>query len=63
MFYHKIIKTDGYINNAINMDYYDKDFNKNILQLDQSKVILIYCKSGMRFSATKPTSLFDKNRV
>ncbi|MBI1221993.1 MAG: thioredoxin 1 [Bacteroidetes bacterium] len=38
----------GYIGNAVNMDYNADDFDKQILQLDKSKPVLVYCLSGGR---------------
>jgi rhodanese-related sulfurtransferase len=33
---------------AMNMDYYNPEFKKNLLQLDSGKTYLVYCKSGAR---------------
>jgi len=38
----------GYIYGAENIDYYNPDFLQNILKLDKSMPIAIYCKSGGR---------------
>lgn len=37
-----------HINGAINMNYYDADFNQRLTALDHSKFYLIYCQSGTR---------------
>ena len=40
----------GHIKTAINIDYYDEDFDSKINKLDKSKPIVFYCKSGGRSS-------------
>ena len=39
---------EGYIPNAVNIDYFGSDFKSEIAKLDKSKTTLIYCKSGGR---------------
>lgn len=40
---------DGFIDNAININIYDKDnFKTSVLQFDKSKPIYLYCYSGVR---------------
>ena len=40
---------DGYIDDAINIDYYEEDtFIQKFDQLDKNKPIYIYCRSGNR---------------
>ncbi|WP_242157927.1 rhodanese-like domain-containing protein [Aestuariivivens sediminis] len=39
---------DGYIENAINIDYYSPTFVEDIEKLDKEQPILVYCKSGRR---------------
>jgi len=39
---------DGYIKNAINIDFKSSEFIQNISRLDKNKSYLIYCKSGNR---------------
>jgi len=40
---------EGYIDNAINIDYYDKvNFLKQFDKLNKTKPIYIYCHSGIR---------------
>lgn len=39
---------DGYIKNAININYYDSDFSEQLDKLDKDKTYLIYCRSGNR---------------
>ncbi len=38
----------GHIPNAINIDYYDRNFTNEISKLDKNKKYLIYCRSGRR---------------
>lgn len=42
----------GYIQNAINIDYYLPDFSQTLQNLDKNKTYLIYCRSGNRSSNT-----------
>ena len=39
---------DGYIEKAINLDYYSETFRGELNKLDKNKTYLIYCKSGGR---------------
>ena len=39
---------DGYIENAINIDFYSKTFRDELDNLDKNKTYLIYCRSGNR---------------
>lgn len=38
----------GKIEGALEMDFYQDDFNTNILNLDKKKTYFIYCRSGNR---------------
>lgn len=38
----------GYIEGAINIDYYSEDFRTQLDPLDKDKAYLIYCRSGKR---------------
>lgn len=38
----------GYIENAINIDFYSDSFEEDLGKLDKNKTYLIYCKSGNR---------------
>ena len=38
----------GHIENAININYYDKDFAEQVQSIDKSKPLVIYCHSGYR---------------
>ena len=38
----------GYIENAIHIDYYSKDFQTRIQKLDKAKPVFVYCHSGVR---------------
>ncbi len=42
----------GTIQNAININFYDKNFEEQILKLDKSKPLFIFCKSGGRSGKT-----------
>lgn len=47
----------GYIEGAININYYDRNFLDQIAKYDKSKPIFIYCRSGSRTnSASKKIS-------
>ncbi len=39
---------EGYIENAILIDYYSESFRNELNQLDKTKMYLIYCRSGNR---------------
>ncbi len=39
---------DGYIPGFQNIDYFSKTFDKDIEELDKSKPVIVYCKSGRR---------------
>ena len=39
---------EGYIEKAINIDFYSKTFRDEIDRLDKEKTYLIYCRSGSR---------------
>lgn len=41
----------GYIKNAKNIDYYGKDFKKELEKLDKDKDVMIYCQTGRRSAA------------
>ena len=47
----------GHIKGAINIDWYRRDFEVEILRLDKNKQILIYCHSGNRTSKAKFTMI------
>jgi rhodanese-related sulfurtransferase len=51
---------NGYIANAININWYDKDFKSQILQLDTSAHIVLYCKGGRRSNQAAQV-LFQNN--
>ncbi len=38
----------GHLDNAVNINFYDKDFAGQLSALDTSKPLLIYCHSGYR---------------
>lgn len=39
---------EGYIEGAINIDYYEANFRDELAKLDRSKSYIIYCRSGNR---------------
>ncbi|WP_338731204.1 rhodanese-like domain-containing protein [Mangrovimonas cancribranchiae] len=39
---------EGYIDHAQNIDYYSDTFEEDILELDKTKPVIVYCKSGGR---------------
>jgi rhodanese-related sulfurtransferase len=43
---------DGYIENAIIIDYYSETFRNELNKLDKNKMYLIYCRSGNRSGKT-----------
>jgi len=42
----------GYINGAINIDYFSEDFEVEIEKLDKSKPVAVYCGVGGRSEST-----------
>lgn len=38
----------GYIEGAINIDYYESNYRDELAKLDRDKVYIIYCRSGNR---------------
>ena len=49
----------GYIQDAINFDYYSESFQKEILSLDKSASILLYCRTQNR--STKTANYLKEN--
>ena len=43
----------GYIERAINIDYYSEDFRAQLETLDKDKSYLIYCRSGKRSAGAR----------
>ena len=41
----------GYIEGAININYFDKEFLSKVSELDKTKPVFIYCRSGNRTSS------------
>ncbi len=50
---------EGYISNAKNINYRSPDFKSQIISLDKSKPVLVYCKSGGR--SAKSAAIFQEN--
>ncbi len=48
----------GKLEGAINLNFYDKDFNEQIAKLDKDRPVFIYCKSGGR--SGKSTKIMSK---
>lgn len=44
----------GHIKNAININYYDANFEDKLNKIEKNKTILYYCNSGSRSSDAKP---------
>ena len=42
----------GYIQEAINIDFYSDSFDKNILSLEKGSKIILYCRTNNRSSKT-----------
>jgi rhodanese-related sulfurtransferase len=42
----------GHLADAVNIDYYSPDFKTNISKLDRNKDYLIYCRTGIRGTAS-----------
>ena len=40
--------SSGHLENAVNMNFYDDDFEEQIKTLDKSKEVYLYCRSGGR---------------
>lgn len=47
--------TEGYIEGAINIDYYSATFEDELDSIDKNKMYLIYCQWGNRSGATLAT--------
>ena len=43
----------GHLQGAINIDWYQRTFETKVAELDKTKTILIYCRSGNRTGKTK----------
>ena len=43
---------EGHLSGARNLNYFDDNFDEQIVQLDQNKPIYLYCKSGGRSGKT-----------
>jgi rhodanese-related sulfurtransferase len=50
--------TDGHIEGAVNIDYYNQNFIPRLKTLDRHKTYLIYCRSGNR--TAKSLAIFKK---
>jgi phage shock protein E len=52
----------GHLENAVNLDYFDSDFDAQFKNLDKNKPVYLYCKSGRR-SANAAEKLEDMGFV
>lgn len=43
--------SEGFIKDAQNIDFYSDTFEEDILKLDKTKLVILYCKSGRRSAA------------
>lgn len=39
---------EGHIQNAVNINVYDQDFEQRINKLDKDKIVYVYCRAGGR---------------
>ncbi len=44
--------SSGHIENAVNMNFYDSDFQSQLKSLDKTKEVYLYCRSGGRSGKT-----------
>ncbi|NCC98628.1 MAG: rhodanese-like domain-containing protein [Bacteroidia bacterium] len=49
----------GHLPKAINIDFKNQDFEKNILKLKKKKKVAVYCRSGVR--SKKAAEIISKN--
>ena len=52
----------GHLENAVNINYFDSDFDEQFKTLDKNKAVYLYCKSGRR-SANAAEKLEDMGFV
>jgi len=45
---------EGYIENALNIDFYSETFKQDLDKLDKNKTYFIYCRSGNRSGRAMP---------
>ena len=45
---------EGYIENAVNIDFYSETFKEDLDKLDKNKTYFIYCRSGNRSGRAMP---------
>lgn len=38
----------GHLEGALNINWYDEDFSEQLISLDRSKTVYVYCKAGGR---------------
>jgi len=46
---------EGYIEGAININFYDSDFGEKLKRLDNQRPVLVYCAGGVRSSKASET--------
>ena len=49
---------EGHIENAVNLDFYNRDFKTDLGKLDKNALYFVYCRSGNRSS--QALALFNK---
>lgn len=52
--------SEGYIPGAVLMDIKDTHFNKQILELDVTRPVFVYCRSGKR--SMEAAAILEKNK-
>jgi rhodanese-related sulfurtransferase len=43
---------EGYIPNAVNLDFYEPDFKTKLSSLNKEQTYFVYCKAGIRSAST-----------
>ena len=51
--------SSGYIKNAINLDFYSETFQNDILSIDKSLAVVLYCRTNNR--STKTANILKEN--
>jgi len=51
--------SSGYIKNAINLDFYSETFQNDLLSIDKSLPVILYCRTNNR--STKTANILKEN--